>query len=43
MQALMEVVRGEEFRAAVDAMGGYGTARTGEVIWEYDVKQRTAG
>ncbi|MCI7569711.1 MAG: molybdopterin biosynthesis protein [Desulfovibrio sp.] len=43
MQALMEVVRGEEFRAAVDAMGGYGTARTGEVIWEYDGKQRTAG
>ena len=33
--ALLEVIRSAEFRAAVDALGGYGTAHTGEVIWEY--------
>ena len=33
--ALLEVIRSPRFRAAVDALGGYGTARTGEIIWEY--------
>ena len=36
--ALLEVIRSEAFRSSVQAMGGYGTARTGEVIWEYDGK-----
>ena len=38
MQALMDVIRGDEFRAAVEGMGGYGVERTGEVVWEYDGK-----
>ncbi len=33
--ALLEVIRSDAFREQVDALGGYGTARTGEVIWEY--------
>lgn len=35
MLALLEVIRSDAFREQVDALGGYGTARTGEVIWEY--------
>ena len=36
--ALLDVIRSEEFRNTVAAMGGYGTVRTGEIIWEYDGK-----
>lgn len=36
IRALLDVVRGEEFRGILEEMGGYGTARTGEVVWEYD-------
>ncbi len=36
MNALFEVVRSDDFRAAVTSMGGYCTDRTGEVVWEYD-------
>lgn len=35
MQALLDVIRGEEFRRTVEGMGGYGTEKTGQVIWEY--------
>lgn len=34
--ALFEVIRSEDFKSAVRAMGGYGTDRTGEIVWEYD-------
>lgn len=34
--ALFEVIRSEDFKSAVQAMGGYGTAQTGEILWEYD-------
>jgi putative molybdopterin biosynthesis protein len=36
MQALMDVIRSEEFRENVTRMGGYDTSRSGEVLWEYD-------
>ena len=36
MNALFEVVRSDDFRAAVTSMGGYCTDRTGEVVCEYD-------
>lgn len=35
VRALLEVIRGVAFRTAVEAMGGYGTEKTGEIIWEY--------
>lgn len=38
MQALLDVVRGPEFLQAVTEMGGYGTKKTGQVIWEYNGK-----
>ncbi|MDO5536801.1 MAG: molybdopterin biosynthesis protein [Desulfovibrionaceae bacterium] len=33
--ALLEVIRSAEFKRRVDAMGGYGTSRTGNILWEY--------
>ena len=36
MQALLDVVRSEDFRKEVSAMGGYDTSRSGDVLWEYD-------
>ncbi|MCQ2445234.1 MAG: molybdopterin biosynthesis protein, partial [Mailhella sp.] len=36
MLALLDVIRSDEFREAVTAMGGYGTESTGKVVWEYD-------
>lgn len=33
--ALLEVIRSQEFKKMVDALGGYDTSKTGEVIWEY--------
>lgn len=38
IQALLEVIRSEEFKENVRAMGGYGTDRTGEILWTYDGK-----
>ena len=35
MQALLAVIRSEEFQHTVYAMGGYGTDRTGEIIMEF--------
>lgn len=32
--ALLELIRSQEFRDMLDALGGYDTARTGELIWE---------
>ncbi len=34
VQALLAVVRGGDFRAAAERLGGYGLARSGEVVWE---------
>lgn len=36
IQALLEVIRSEEFRSRVTGMGGYGTSHTGTVVWEYE-------
>ena len=36
--ALLEVIRSSAFREKVQAMGGYGLSRTGEILWEYDGK-----
>ncbi len=36
MQALLAVVRDPAFTAAVTAMGGYDTARAGEVVWKFE-------
>lgn len=36
IQALFAVIRSPEFIRAVQAMGGYRTDKTGNVIWEYD-------
>ena len=35
VQALLDVIRGEAFRRTVEGMGGYGTKKTGQIIWEY--------
>lgn len=35
MQALLDVIRSESFRKTVESMGGYGTEKTGQIIWEY--------
>lgn len=35
VQALLEVIRSEAFRQTVEGMGGYGTQKTGQIIWEY--------
>lgn len=34
LQALLEVIRGDEFRRMVLDMGGYGLEQSGQVIWE---------
>ena len=34
--ALLDVIRSTEFRKTVNAMGGYNTSRSGDVLWEYD-------
>jgi len=31
--ALLDIIRSAEFRERLEDMGGYGTARTGEVVW----------
>ena len=36
--ALFDVIRSDEFKESVRNMGGYGTSRTGEILWEYDGK-----
>lgn len=36
VQALLEVIRSQEFKDKVKAMGGYDTSRTGGIVWEYD-------
>ena len=38
IRALFDVIRSDEFKKSVQAMGGYGTDRTGEILWEYDGK-----
>lgn len=38
VQALLDVIRSEAFRHTVEGMGGYGTQKTGEIIWEYPGK-----
>ena len=34
---LLEIVRSDEFRAAVAALGGYDVADMGRVVWELDL------
>ena len=36
LRPLLELVRSDEFRAAVDALGGYDTSMMGEVVAEID-------
>ena len=36
MQALLATIRSQEFQEQVAAMGGYGTEKTGQVVWEYE-------
>ena len=38
VQALLEVIRSEAFAHTVEGMGGYGTQKTGQIIWEYPGK-----
>lgn len=40
--ALLDVIRSGAFRRAVDGMGGYGTERTGDIVWEYGGKNAEA-
>ena len=35
VQALLDVIRSEVFRQTVEGLGGYGTEKTGQIIWEY--------
>lgn len=35
--ALLEVIRSGEFKEIVEKMGGYSTAKTGEVIWQNEI------
>lgn len=35
MQALLGVIRSEEYTKAAYAMGGYGTDKTGDIVWEW--------
>jgi putative molybdopterin biosynthesis protein len=34
LRALLDVIRSPSFRAAAEALGGYGLERSGEVVWE---------
>ncbi|MBW2053191.1 MAG: molybdopterin biosynthesis protein, partial [Deltaproteobacteria bacterium] len=36
IKLLLEVIRSEEFKEAVLALGGYGVEQTGEVLWTWD-------
>ena len=36
MQALLATIRSRVFLDQVAAMGGYGTEKTGQVVWEYE-------
>lgn len=36
MKALLEIVRSKEFRNMLDSMGGYGTEKTGEIVWKQE-------
>ncbi|WP_291302279.1 molybdopterin biosynthesis protein [Desulfovibrio sp. MES5] len=35
MQALLDVIRSADFKQTVTALGGYGTEKTGQIIWEH--------
>ena len=35
VHALLDVIRSEAFRQTVEGLGGYGTEKTGRIIWEY--------
>lgn len=34
IQALLEVIRSPEFKNMVERLGGYGTSKTGELVWQ---------
>ena len=38
IQALLEVIRSPAFAQTVEGMGGYGTHKTGQIVWEYPGK-----
>ena len=38
IQTMLEVIRSEEFKKAVTALGGYGIEQTGELLWTWDGK-----
>ncbi len=38
MRALLEVICSARFRETLLSLGGYGTDRTGDIVWEYDGK-----
>ncbi len=39
MRALLDVIRSADFKQEVTALGGYGTEKTGQIIWEYAGRQ----
>ena len=43
VQALLDVIRSKAFRQTVEGLGGYGTEKTGQIIWEYAGKQEENG
>ena len=42
MQALLATIRSAEFKKQVEDMGGYGIEKTGEIVWEYEGRDRVA-
>lgn len=40
MQALVATIRSDEFKEQVLAMGGYGVEKTGQIVWEYQGRDK---
>lgn len=38
IKALLKIIRSKEFKDMVENLGGYNTAKTGDVVWEYQGK-----
>jgi putative molybdopterin biosynthesis protein len=36
IQTLVEMIRSDDFKAAVTALGGYGVEQTGDLLWTWD-------
>lgn len=41
MQAIVATIRSPEFKKQVEEMGGYGVEKTGEIVWEYEGRDRS--